>query len=63
MAARKYKCPVCGYRFLADAEGMYAAGQVSVTRGSGKPAQASGPSTIDLNCPNCKNDFEVVVGA
>jgi hypothetical protein len=63
MAAQKFKCPVCGYRFLANPEGMYTAGQVSITRDTGKQARTSGPRTIDLNCPNCKSDFEVSIGA
>jgi hypothetical protein len=64
MAMQKFKCPICGYRFLADPEGMYTSGQVSVIRNAqtpgGVPAPGT-PATIDLTCPNGGHEFEVVV--
>ena len=63
MTTQKFKCPICGYRFLADPEGMYASGQVSVTRKADRQLHAAVARTIDLNCPYCKNDFEVKIGA
>ena len=42
---------------------MYSSGQVSVTRDANRQLHAVGARTVDLNCPNCKNDFEVTAGA
>lgn len=63
MTAQKFKCPTCGYRFWADLAEMYSSGQVSVTRDANRQLHAVGARTVDLNCPNCKNDFEVTAGA
>ena len=59
MAIRKYICPSCKYRFLADVEGLEASGAVSVIRGPGKDGERERDRTIDLKCPSCEKEFAV----
>ena len=63
MTLRVFKCPYCGYRFRADPEKRRQAGEAKITRGLGasEPAPAGHKHTVDLTCPNCKQDFEVEV--
>jgi uncharacterized CHY-type Zn-finger protein len=63
MARRKFECPVCKYKFLADPERMYEQGKVNVIKGTAKKPGAQDEYTIDMECPNCENEFEVKVEA
>lgn len=63
MATRKFECPFCKYRFLADPVRMQMGGEVLVVRKTSDRANLADDRTIDLTCPNCRNDFEVRVKA
>ena len=63
MATRKFVCPNCKYRFLADPESMRTSGTVFVVRLIGHQPDNPRGTTVDLTCPNCEKDFEVTVNA
>jgi DNA-directed RNA polymerase subunit M/transcription elongation factor TFIIS len=63
MTIRVLKCPSCGYRFRANPEEQYLRGVIEdLVRETTSPhPQAQDKHTVDLTCPNCKQDFEVEV--
>jgi len=63
VSTRKYQCPVCGLRFLADAEQMFAGGAISLVRGDSAVREVTGDRSVDLECPHCHNQWEVTVEA
>ena len=62
MASRKYECPFCHYRFIADAGRMLESGALSLVRGfTGGVQENPADRSVDLKCPHCSNEFEVTV--
>ncbi len=63
MALRVFKCPFCGYKVRADPKKRWQAGETTLTRGpaASELAPVRAKRTVDLTCPNCKEDFEVEV--
>lgn len=60
MPQRKFQCPKCRFRFLADPEHLSASGETSVVRLMGKTrVEPESRRTVDLKCPNCETEFEV----
>jgi len=65
MTLRVFKCPFCGYRFRADPEKQWQAGETEIVRKAeaSEPVPAEHRRTVDLTCLNCGQEFEVEVQA
>lgn len=60
MSIETVKCPNCGYVYRIDVKKVVDDGQTTVVRNimQGSVYKTGQEESIDLNCPNCDEEFE-----